>query len=361
MSAVPMLPAGPKDCEQRLAYLNGRGGIELKTGRIGEGDWARKTAETVKGWGGPVTWHIPDVWVVGMGFSDFDMDDFLAKVAVIDPLIEAGLIDALVCHCGSLRWLEGYDPSESFEQRYVSRFTASEILIQIERHIPRFARLVERYGGSHILVENTSLALARELKKAGSDGQEVFDRLVNFLAPQIGTFEAVCYIARHAGTGVTMDTGHFSEYFSLVRRLYDQNVLPINTGEGLVERADVQGLYDIAGYINRFGTIPYVPECFRQDLLWHIRHSRINLFHLDACRASIVDGMADNDRPILTDEDAKIIHLDEIIRVAKANNDCLGLVVENVGSDVWPTATERPTDWEGKRLTFEFLERAIAL
>lgn len=360
MSAVPMLPAGPNDCEQRLEYLNGRGGIELKTGRIDEGDWARKTAKTVKSWGGPVTWHVPEQWTARIGFPDFNVQSLVEQVSIAEPLLSDQLIDALVFHCGSLRWLDAFDPKEDFKQRYTSHFTSQEILDQIERHVDRFGSLVNHFGQDRLLIENTPLSLWYEVMQPDSSGKSVLTGLENFLGPFVGTLETVLYLSRMTGAGVVLDTGHLNDFLSLMELIVSS---PIEFGEdrfGGDKDLDVdKRLFNIAGYWNSKGKQPFIHIAGEKEFSWYIRHCHFRLFHIDACRGSFFDGKPDCERPILTEEDAKRICLKEIIQVARANPDCLGMLVENVGSDVWPFATERPTDWEGKRRTFEFLETAI--
>lgn len=357
MSAVPMLPAGPGDCEQRLEYLNGRGGVELKTGRIGEGNWARKTAQIVKSWGRPVTWHVPEEWTARMGFPDFDILALIARISVIKPLIDEGLVDAIVFHCGAMRWVETFDSSETFEERYTSRYTCQEILDQIGVLVQNFTILVDHFGPEHILIENTPTSMWREVFQ-DIDGKPILVDMDNFLGPQLGTLDTVLYLSRMTGAGVVLDTGHFSEYWALVNRQYDYCFLPSIYTDHI--NPDEIDFYRVTGYINRKRAVPLIRRPCYKDLLWYIRHVPIRHFHLDSCRSSSYEGKPDCERPVLTQEDADLIHLDEIIKVAKANPDCLGMLVENVGSDIWPFATERPTDWEGKRLTFEFLEKAIA-
>jgi len=346
-----MLPAGPADHQQRLDFLSGRGGVELKTGRINE-PWARHTTYAVKSWGGPVTWHVPDTWVVRMGFPDFDLQNLIDKVAIVESLLADDLIDAMVFHCGSLRWLDAFDPKEDLKQRYTSRFTSQEILDQIERHVDRFGCLVNRFGQDRLLIENTPLSLWYEVMRPDSSGKPVLIGLENFLGPYVGTLEAVLYIARMTGTGVVLDTGHFNDFLAQVS---ESRGFPYPD-----EEEDARHLFNIAGYWNRKGELPFVNYGSRRGINWYIRHCHLRLFHIDGCRRAFYAGRPDPERPVLNQEDAEGIALDDIIRVLEANPDCLGMVVENVGSEIWPFATERPTDWEGKRRTFEFLEKKIA-
>ncbi len=359
MPAIPMLPAGPGDCEQRLKYLNGRGGVELKTGRISEGNWARMIAQTVKGWGNmPVTWHVPEEWTARIGFSDFDISGLIAKMSAVEPMILDGLIDAIVFHCGAMRWVEVFDSEETLEERYTSRFTCQEILDQIETLVCNFSVLVDHFGPENILIENTPISMFRESFQT-IDGKPVLVGMDNFLGPQLGTIDTVLYLSRMTGAGVVLDTGHFTEFWTLLNRRYDYHQLS-SIGIEYLEPDEIE-FYRLCGYINRKGSVPYIPRACCRDLLWCIQHFPIRLFHLDSCRSSFYWGKPDCERPILTQADAQLIHLDEIIQVARANPDCLGLLEENVGSDIWPFATERPNDWEGKQQTFEFLERAIAV
>lgn len=357
MPVVPMLPAGPRDCEQRLEYLNGRGGVELKTGRIGEGDWARKTAQTVKGWGGPVTWHVPEEWTARMGFSDFDILDLIAKMSAVEPMIQYGLVDAIVFHCGAMRWVETFGTMETFEERYASRYTCQEILLQIETLVKNFRVLVDHFGPEHILIENTPTSMWREVFQ-DIDGKPVLVDMDNFMGPQLGTLDTVLYLSLMTGAGVVLDTGHFNEFWTLVNRRYDYHRLPFSV-MGQMTSSEIE-FYRIAGYINRKRSIPLIHRPCYRDLLWYIQHIPIRLFHLDSCRSSFYQGKPDCERPVLNEKDAKRICLAEIIKAAKANPNCLGMLVENVGSNIWPFASERPPDWEGKRRTFEFIEKAIA-
>jgi len=353
-----LLPAGPVDYRQRLAYLEeqGGGGIELKTGRVNE-PWAMEILHIVKGWGDhfPVTWHVPEDVSRRFGFADFDFEMYLGQISVADQLFENGL-DAIIQHCGAMKWIDDYDPSKSFQEQYASDFTSAEILGQIERHVDRFGRVVARYGGRRVLIENCPLTLWKVLDS---------EHLVNFLGPQIGSPDTTTYIANLVGCGNVLDTGHFNEYWSLVKGKYDfeqfRRGMWVADLEQMAKNHQTRHYVElalIAGYWNHQS---YVPDCHSEelDLLWHIRHCRYRLFHIDACRGTWVGGKSDMERPVLTDEDAKVIHLDEIIRVAKANDDCLGMTVENVGFEAYPMLTERPTDWEGKRRTFEFLKSKI--
>lgn len=356
MAAVPMLPAGPKDCEQRLEYLNGRGGIELKTGLVSQGDWARKTAQAVKSWGGPVTWHVPEEWTACLGFQDFDIGDLKNKVSLIKPLIDEGLIDGVVFHCGAMRWVETFDSSEADTERYASRYACSEILSQIETLVKNFRVLTDYFGPERILIENTPLSMFCEVFH-DIGGEQVLVGMENFLGPQLGTPDTVLYLSRMTGAGVVLDAGHFAEFWSLVNRQGDYNFLP-RFYIDYMKPEEIE-FCRITGYINRRGGVPLVVKGCSRDLLWYIQHVPIRYFHIDAARSSFYKGKPDCERPVLTPEDASVICLDEIIEVVQANSNCLGLLVENVGSDVWPFASERPTDWEGKRRTFEFLETAI--
>lgn len=354
MPANLLLPAGPVDYRQRLEYLesDGPGGIQLQTMRVNE-PWATEVLRTVKGWNSqlPVVWHISEDVSRRFGFADFDLEAYFDQISVADKLFEAGL-DAIIQHCGLMKWIDDYDPNKSFQEQYASDFTCREILDQIERHIERFGKLVSRYGGKRVLIENCPQTLWRVLDP---------EHLVNFFGPQIGTPETVTYIANLVGCGNVLDTGHFNEFWSLVSRLYDFRKLP----RGLLSDSDIDDPEDqnmeelcaIAGYCNYRGMIP--DDDTLNDLLWHIRHCRYRLFHIDSCRGTWVDGKSDMERPVLTDEEAAAIHLDEIIRVAKANDDCLGMTVENVGFEAYPNLTPRPSDWEGKRRTFEFIKSKI--
>lgn len=367
MAANLLLPAGPrvtpdgqKEYLQRLEYLekNGPGGIQLATARVNE-PWAMEVLKTVKGWDPklPVIWHIPEDMSRRFGFADFDFQVYLEMIASLaEPLFENGL-DAFLQHCGLMKWIDDYDATKSFAEQYISDFTCREILDQIERHVERFGKLVARFGGKRVLIENCPLTLWKV--------EENPKRLVNFLGPQIGSPSACWFIAEKTGAGKVLDTGHFNEYWSLVRRLYDFALLDDEVRVHLDEDPDRDGSLHF-GYQNVKGYIPYVfPRDqerlmdLEQGLFWHILYGHYRLFHLDSCRGTWVDGKSDMERPVLNDEDAAAIHLDHIIKVAKANEDCLGMTVENVGLESYPMLTPRPNDWDGKRLTFEFLKSKI--
>ena len=350
MPANLLLPAGPKDYLQRLRYLEEQGcdgGIQLQTIRVDE-PWAIEVLQIVNG---PVIWHIPEDITRRFGFPDFDMEAYLRQISIADKLFDNGL-DAIIQHCGLMKWIDDYDPSKSFQEQYVSDFTPLEILDQIKRHVDRFGELVSRYGGKRVLIENCPLTLWRV---------ESPEKIVNFLGPQIGTPETVTYIANLVGCGNVLDTGHFNEYWSLICRLHGFRRLPLGViRDSDLDDPDDEGdneLSTITGYFNLRGMIP--GDFSTNDLLWHIRHCRYRLFHIDSCRGTWVDGKSDMERPVLTDDDAKAIHLDEIIKVAKANADCLGMTVENVGFETYPNLTPRPDDWEGKRRTSEFIKSKI--
>lgn len=350
MPANLLLPAGPKDYLQRLRYLEEQGcngGIQLQTMRVDE-PWAMEVLRIVKGWDKrlPVVWHVSEDVTHRFGFADFDLDDYLRQIAIVDKLFENGL-DAFIQHCGMMKWVDGYDPTRTFENQYVSDFTSLEILDQIERHVERFGKLISRYGGKHILIENCPL----------TDWKVISPQvIVNFLGTQIGTPETVTYIANLVGAGNVLDTGHFNEYWSLVRRITGFWNLPTHVMP-TCDDTNRDRLRDITGYRNCPRRIPDSDST--NDLLWHIRHCRYRLFHIDSCRGTWVGGKSDMERPVLNEEDAEAIHLPEIIRVAKANADCLGMTVENVGFESYPMLTDRPDDWEGKRRTFEFLKSKI--
>lgn len=358
MPANLLLPAGPKDYLQRLEYLekNGPGGIQLATGRVNE-PWAMEVLKTVKGWDPklPVIWHIPEDLSRRFGFADFDLDAYLEQISIADTLFDAGL-DAIIQHCGLMKWIDDYDPNKAFAEQYVSDFTCREILDQIERHVDRFGTLVSRYGGRRVLIENCPLTLWKVQDS---------EHLINFFGPQIGSPETTTYIANLVGCGNVLDTGHFNEYWSLVKGKYDfeqfRRGMWVADLEQMARNHQTRHYVElafIAGYWNHQG---YVPDCHSEelDLPWHIRHCRYRLFHIDSCRGTWVDGKSDMERPVLSDEDAAVIHLGEIIRVAKANEDCLGMTVENVGFESYPMLTERPDDWEGKRRTFKFIKGKI--
>lgn len=358
-----MLPAGPRDNQQRREYLKDHVatlkrwgwtvGVELKT-NIGE--WAEDICHFVKENGGYVTWHVPDKWMVRAGFNDFKVSDLIEKLLPVRPFFDKGLVDAAVFHCGSLRWVDEFDPSWTYVERYRSPSDSREILEQIERHRERFAVIAGYLGGHKVLIENTPLTLWVERFEPGPDGKQILVGMDNFLGPFIGTLETVLYLARMTGTGVVLDTGHLNDFLSFMKRLAQVT----NSGEEPRRSKADQKLFNIAGYWNSRGKRPFIHRAGEKDISWYIRHCHFRLFHIDACRAAFYDGKPDCERPVLNKADADVICLDEIIRIARANPDCLGMVVENVGSDVYPFVTERPTDWEGKRRTFEFIEERIA-
>lgn len=357
MAANLLLPGYPRDYLQRLEYLESQGGGGIQLGSVNiDQPWALETLKRVKSWGKdfPVIWHVPEDITFRFGFADFDMAAYLEQISVVaEKLFENGL-DAIVQHCGLMKMPDEYDGTKSFAEQYASDFSCREILDQVERHVDRFGKLVARYGGRRVLIENCPLTLWKVLD-SGS--------LVNFLGPQIGSPETVTCIANLVGAGNVLDTGHFNEYWSLLMRLHDFRSLDCEVGFHLDEEMPERGdLTFKAGYINIKGQIPCIlsdSAQAEQGLFWHIRHCRYRLFHIDSCRGTWVDGKSDMERPVLNDEDAAAIHLDHIIKVAKANEDCLGMTVENVGLESYPMLTPRPNDWDGKRLTFEFIKSKI--
>ena len=361
------LPAGPGDYLQRLDYLenqNGPRGIELKTSRIAENDyqWSTACAISTRAFGGTIVWHVPDTWTKRMGFGDFDVNELIEEMSIADWLFNRNFLDAMVMHLGSMRWVGDFPNllQTDFRKRYLSPFSSAEMLSQIERTVERVAVIVRRFGPERILLENTSLTLAEEVK----DEEGKIIGIVNFLGPQIGIFETVLYIARLTGAGVCLDTGHFNEARTLLLRKYGYRGLPTSLAHlahvpGFDEGQSMRKLDQVAGYSLQKGANPLITRD-PLEVGWYIRHlSEIRYIHVDASRSTFYpnwSGRWDGERPLLTDEDAERLALNDMIKIAAASPDHLGMAVENVGIDVYACATPRPTDWEGKRQTFEFIQ-----
>lgn len=363
-----MLPFGSLDCGQRREYLATQVEALSQVGATigGEakgtlGDWADETIHFIKDNGGSVSWHVPYTWVSRIGFPKYDLEELIRNMSVALPYLANGVIDALVLHLGLMRWIEEIPMTEIFAERYISPFPASAILEQIDRHLERYARLVEIFGHDHIILENTPITFARVIPDPQDSSKKTF---VHGLAPQIGTAQTALYVARMLGVGNVLDTGHFSEERAFLLRQSDFHVLP---GKPKPNEPYVQPpisevlagarLRDIAGYYLSERRIPWADH--QPELAWMVTHVPYRLFHLDASRASLVGGKLDCELPILDPGAAQRVALDDIIRVARANPDCLGLAIENVGIDEWTFATDRPNDWEGKQGTFEYILKQL--
>lgn len=302
-----MMPFGPKDWADgrrkkfmdellpRLVSHDWSIGVQLMTGSL-SWDGIHNCCEWIRQNNGSIVWHASDIWPLWLGHDDFDVEAFQRQLSPAEPLIKAGLLDAINLHLGIGRWAEWPEqhPELIYDltARYDHFLSAEEVEHQIENHLQHLQPIVDYLGHDRILLENTSSWCSLPN--------------CHFLAQQFGAGGRAHYFAEKLGCGVTLDEGHRQED------------------------------HDILCYRDPAYPVPSPAEITDVINFWQPR-----FFHLDGAQGVFangrIDGPIDAHQPV-TLANAEKAGLYAMVRYANSAPDCLGICVEACGRNFWEAA-----------------------